>query len=298
MRVLLGEETIQRVFLRKIDFILRQIDLLEADDSKFAEISEGLYGVPAQEDVVRSREILSGVDGEKYVFPEEPVTPPEMSDILKRRIEDAGIDWSVMPSDRIISKISVSGKDRTVYVNRRLNYAVCEVQRLKVHEIEVHVYRGANGDDQPFKIFREGLAGYDETEEGLAVVAEDVSGCFDIDKRQMRLYAGRCLGTYLAIKSSFCDVFNSLREFFPDYLAYRLAERTKRGLADTSRKGAFTKDIHYISGSRKLREHIANGGNLSNLYVGKVGIGDIADVEVLLEEGLLRRPRFLPGFIK
>ena len=255
-----------------------------------------LYGVPQIEDIENSRKILMDKRGEEYVFPAEPVTPEEMADVLRKKLSDVGIGWSVVLNNRIVSKISVSGRDRTIYVNSALNYTAAEIQRLRVHEVEVHVYRGANGDRQPFRMFREGLGGYDEAEEGLAVMAEDVSGCLEIDTRQIKLYAARCLAVSLAIEGSFYDVFEGLGEFFPEYLAYRLAERVKRGIRDTSSGGAFTKGAHYVSGYRKLREYIANGGNLSNLYVGKVGLADIPDVEILIEEGVLERPKFMPGF--
>lgn len=298
MRGLLDpKDDMQRIFLNKIDFMTGQIDLLTRGDAAFTEISGRLYGMPDPGDAKIALGIVSEKKEQEYAFPVETVTPEEMSRVLRNKLEYNGIDWPVVLTDRIISKISISGRTRTVYVNSGLNYTVEEVQRLEVHEVEVHVYRGANGEKQPFNIFREGLAGYNETEEGLAIIAEDVSGCLEIDMRQMKLYAGRHLGVDYSAKGSFCDVFGKLREFFPDYLAYRLTERAKRGLEDTSIKGGFTRDIHYISGSEKMRKYIANGGILSILYVGKVGLGDVDTISRLIRRGELMQPLFLPEFI-
>ncbi len=298
MRGLLDpNDDLQRIFLNKIDFMTGQIDLLTKGDAAFTEISGQLYGMPDPGDARIALGILSEKKEQEYAFPEETVTPEEMSRVLRNKLEYKGIDWPVVLTDRIISKISISGKTRTVYVNSGLNYTVEEVPRLEVHEVEVHVYRGANGEKQPFNIFREGLAGYNETEEGLAIIAEDVSGCLEIDTRQMKLYAGRHLGVDYSLKGSFREAFIKLREFFPDYLAYRLTERAKRGLEDTSSKGGFTRDIHYISGSQKMRKYIANGGILSILYVGKVGLGDVDTISRLIRKGELMQPLFLPEFI-
>jgi len=298
MRGLLDpKDDIQRIFLNKVDFMTDQIDLLTRRDADFTDISGRLYGMPDAEDARIALGILSEKKEHEYVFPEETVTPEEMSRVLRNKLEYKGIDWPVVLTDRIISKISISGKTRTIYVNSGLNYTVEEVQRLEVHEVEVHVYRGANGEKQPFNIFREGLAGYNETEEGLAIVAEDVSGCLEIDTRQMKLYAGRHLSVDYSLKGSFYEAFVKLREFFPDYLAYRLTERAKRGLEDTSIKGGFTRDIQYISGSKKMRKYIANGGILSILYVGKVGLDDVDTISRLLKKGELVQPLFLPEFI-
>ena len=200
-------------------------------------------------------------------------------------------------SSKIVPKITVSGKDRKIYVNSYIGYTAAEVERLKVHEVNVHVYRGANGGEQPLRLFADGLAHYDETEEGLAILAEDVSGCLKEDTRQMKLYAGRALCADLCAKTSFFETFTKLAEFFPEYLAYRLAERGKRGLRDTSKKGGITQGFHYMSGWRKVREYAAKGGDLNILYTGKIGLDDIGATGRLIEKGVLRPPKHLPEFL-
>lgn len=295
-KTLNGDDPLQKIFLSKADFMLSQISLLEGGDEDFAAAAAGLYGMPGEECVKAAKDILDKSRTDNYVFPEETVSPVEMASILNAELEKDGIDWKCALSGKIIPKITVSGEDSTIYISSRINYTPGEVERLKVHEIKVHIYRGANGGMQPFRIFAEGLAGYDQTEEGLAIIAEERTGCLEKDTRQMKLYAGRALCDDLCVKGSFSNAFNVLRGFFPDHLAYRLVERGKRGLVDTSRKGALTKGHHYISGWLKLRDHIENGGSLKILYVGKIGLEDAGIAADLLEKGVIRRPRYLPGF--
>ena len=288
----------QLLFAKKLDFILTQFELTEADDDSFGSVAVKLYGKPPAECIELARNILSETTERGYTFPDETVTPGEMASILRDELERKGIGWSVVVSDKIVPKITVSGKEKKIYINSGIDYTPDEVQRLKVHEIEVHIYRGANGDIQPYGIFRGGLAGYDETEEGLAIMAEKISGCLEKDTRQMKLYAGRALSAELCMNGSFYETFMALREIFPDYLAYRLTERGKRGLRDTSKKGGLTKGFHYISGFIKMRKYIEEGGDLSIIYVGKIGLDDVDIVGKLLAEGVLALPKYLPEFVK
>jgi uncharacterized protein (TIGR02421 family) len=281
----------------KLEFISAQVDLLNSADAGFAEAAVKLHGIPDKESLNKARDILDESRETSYVFPEESVSPEEMVSIMREELEKEGIDWQCVLSDRIIPKITVSGKDHTIYVNSRIYYTVQEIERLKVHEIKVHIYRGANGAMQPLRIFAEGLAGYNETEEGLAIVAEEASGCLLSDTRQMKLYAGRALCADFCIKSGFYETFSALREFFPDDIAYRLTERGKRGLTDTSVKGGLTKGFHYISGWIRMQKFFERGGDLSILYVGKTGVDDVEAVRRLLEAGILKPPLHVPEFI-
>ena len=292
------EDELHKLFIKKMDFIDVQLELLEADDEHLADVAANLHGMPSAECLELTKKILSESKEEEYVFPEEVVTPDEMASILRAEMESKGIDWKCLISSKIVPKITVSGENKIIYVNSNLNYTAEEVERLKIHEIEVHIYRGANGGRQPFGIFAEGLAGYDETEEGLAIAAEEITGVLKVDTRQLKLYAGRALCVDLCMKGTFYETFRALCEFFPDYIAYRITERGKRGLKDTSRKGGLTKGFHYISGLIKMRKYIRREGDLSILYVGKIGVEDTDIVRRLLDEGILSSPKYLPEFIE
>ena len=292
-----GNDTLQRIFAEKVEFMLAELELLEAGDDSFPDVASRLHGEPSRECTKDAVSILEQIKSRAYVFPEESVTPEEMASVLREAIEEKGLDWSVKVTDKIIPKMTVSGKDKTLYVNSGIKYTEAEVQRLKVHEIEAHIFRGANGGMQPYRIFTEGLAGYNETEEGLAILLEEESGCLEVDTRQMKLYAGRALSVDLCLKGSFHEAYMGLTEFFPDYMAYRLAERAKRGIKDTSRRGCLTKGSHYISGWRKLRKYVEEGGDLSIIYVGKVKLEDAGIVSGLLDKGVLKPAKYLPQLI-
>jgi uncharacterized protein (TIGR02421 family) len=295
---LAGAEGVGYLLLRKAEQIERGICLLRAGDDRFAEEAVRLHGIPDEETVAEAYRILEESLGEENVFPEETVSPRQMAREIEEALAGAGIEWRVSISRSIIPKITVSGSRRTVYINSRIYYTPQEVRRLKVHEVEVHIYRGGNGSLQPYRLFAEGTAGYNATEEGLAIAAEEITGCLEHDRRQMKLYAGRAVAAALSGDSSFYEVFTELARFFPDRIAYRLVERVKRGMRDTSGPGGLTKGYHYIRGWLDVKRFIAGGGDWNVLYSGKIGVGDAGTVKELMDRGELNRPAYLPGFAR
>lgn len=288
-----GTGIIERLLIEKIDFFLRQIMLLNGGDEGLYYNAIELFGRPDEACIKEAKEILQIAEDD--VFTEETVSAESMRALLEAHIKEKGVDWEVRLSDKMVPKITVSGAEGVLYINSRLMYTPQEVERLKVHEVEVHIFRGANGRLQPYRIFSEGTAGYNETEEGLAIVNEKKKGVLELDRRQIKLYAGRAICTDLCLSMGFYDAYRELTEYFPEYIAYRLVERAKRGLRQTSRKGALTKGYHYISGFQKTRKYIEEDGDIELLYVGKIGIDEVKDIKLLREEGVLEKARYLPN---
>jgi hypothetical protein len=80
-------------------------------------------------------------------------------------------------------------------------------------------------------------------------------------------------------------------------MAYRLVERTKRGVKDTSKKGALTKDFHYISGWISLSRYLKEKKDLRTLFAGKIGLKDVGAVESLLKDKVLKEAKYIPHFL-
>ncbi|MBD3379992.1 MAG: DUF1704 domain-containing protein [Candidatus Omnitrophica bacterium] len=285
-----SNDPLSRMLKKKALFLLSHMELLEADEDSLGGCAVSLFGKPDEGCLSESRGILDPPAADGSEFPEETVAPGEMAEILSVYIRERGIPWEVRLTDNIVPKLTVSGARGVIYINSRLNYTPHEVERLKVHEVLVHVYRGLNGKKQPYRIFAEGTAGYNETEEGLAVMAEKITGVLETDRRQMRLYAGRAVCAGLCLEMSFSEAFDALRADFPDGIAYRLVERAKRGMKHTRKKGCLTKGFHYISGYRKMREYVSSGRSPAVLFAGKISIDDSVAVEELLRKKQLRYP--------
>jgi hypothetical protein len=63
------------------------------------------------------------------------------------------------------------------------------------------------------------------------------------------------------------------------------------------RSGGLTKDAGYLRALQALVEHLANGGLLETLWMGKVALADLPLVEELSDRGLLIPPAQLPAFL-
>jgi len=71
--------------------------------------------------------------------------------------------------------------------------------------------------------------------------------------------------------------------------------KVKRGLEDTKNAGAFTKDLLYFKGKRMIEKFIENGGDLRRLYIGKIDLPSLEEIEEL---SFLVSPKFVPTFYK
>lgn len=149
--------------------------------------------------------------------------------------------------------------------------------------------RAENGFNQDLKIFGVGLRDYLSTEEGLTSYFEEKTGLSNLEV--MRSYAGRVLAVdCLCSGKSFRETFDFLRTYFDDENAWKLCVRVFRG-------GGFTKDYVYLKGYFEVKDFIESGENVRDLYVGKIGLKDLEFVEKLVEEGVLKKAKFLPEFL-
>jgi len=285
-----SNDKLESLFRCKIEYILLKLELLKADDDSFTDTSIKLYGLPSSQVLAKAKNILE--NDTSFKFSKENIKPKIMAQVLRDELKNYNINWRIIEVRNIIPKISISAYNNKILINSNINYTEGEIQRLRVHEM-VHVLRAVNGKLQGWDIFKNGLGYYDETEEGLAVYAADISGKLNLDPDRLKVYAGRVLAINIGLENSFYDTFSKLRAYFSLDLAYRLTERAKRGMKDTSRKGVFTKDFYYISGWGKVKEFIENKGNLDTLYIGKIGLEDVKIAESLLSENVLVKPRYI-----
>src|SRR4029079_8642009 len=84
------------------------------------------------------------------------------------------------------------------------------VQPLLHHEVGTHVVTFQNGARQPLRLLTIGLPGYDQTQEGLAVLAEYLTG--GLDPRRLRVLAARVVAIAEMLDGAgFLEIFESLR---------------------------------------------------------------------------------------
>ncbi len=165
------------------------------------------------------------------------------------------------------------------------------VEPLLHHEIGTHVVTYQNGAKQPLKLLTIGLPGYDETQEGLAVLAEYLTG--GLDPRRLRVLAGRVVAVGKMLDGAdFLDIFESLRSDYriPTRTAWSIAIRVVVG-------GGNVKDAIYLRGISRIIEMLAEGGSLEPLFVGKLALDHIPLIQELLEREVLHPPWVRPRWL-
>lgn len=180
--------------------------------------------------------------------------------------------WQVVEDTVMAARVLVDGAKRLLRVNPRSRFRLRDIERLVVHEIDVHAVRAANGAAQPLRCFQTGLPGSLATEEGLALVSEEHAGFASpgMLARQVEVV----IAIDLARRLPFRELYDTLADRCGPGLAWGICLRIKRGLKDPSLPGVYAKDSVYLRGRMLVRDWLDRGGDLRHLYVGKVSVFD------------------------
>jgi uncharacterized protein (TIGR02421 family) len=178
-------------------------------------------------------------------------------------------------------------------VGKDLRVPESRVEGLLSHEVGTHLLTYFNGRAQRFHQLYTGLGNYDELQEGLAVLSEYLTG--GISAPRLRTLAARVLAVERMVQGySFVGVFEMLVDQyeFERKAAYQIAMRVFRG-------GGLTKDALYLQGLLKLLKFIGKGGEIDDLFVGKIATHHVPLIRELTWRRALvpmpLRPRFLDG---
>ncbi len=176
-------------------------------------------------------------------------------------------------------------------IGKNLKIPSIRIEALIQHEIGTHVLTYLNGKSQPLRQLHVGLAGYDELQEGLAVLSEYmVDG---LTRPRMRLLAARVVAARnMEDGASFVEVFRSLNKIhgFERRTAFTITLRTFRS-------GGLTKDAVYLRGFVKLLKYIREGGVMESLFIGKISADNIPIINELLWRKVLHPIPLLPSYM-
>lgn len=268
------------LYKKKIAEIGVKLDLLESVDKPALQIaSEKLYG-PANR-VLYDQAV-------RYIH-EHPYQPDKSAKVSFKQIvkrltlflEEHKLDnWKIKDETDRVNDISIS-LDGNIFLRHGAVFTENRLKAVIAHEIETHIYRAENSRLQKYKIFEIGTAGYLATEEGLAVYNQQALG---LPLGEKEIWAPlRSIGAYLAQEMSFVDLFHYLKDNYKleDESAWRTCVKVKRGLVDTGKKIAFTRDTIYFKGYQAVKEYLADGNieeKTKHLYIGKIGIEDLKNI--------------------
>ena len=198
---------------------------------------------------------------------------------------DIGVHVELRPD---VAGIMVSGP--VLLVNPNATVRSDRVPALLQHEVGTHLVTHVNGAHQPVRVMATGLAGYEATQEGLAVFAEYLVG--GLSALRLRQLAGRVVAVHeMVAGTSFADVHRGLVDAgFPATSAFAMTMRVFRS-------GGLTKDAIYLRGLVDILEHLDRGGDLDLLWLGKFSLDDLPLVAELAGRGALVDARLRPRFL-
>lgn len=159
------------------------------------------------------------------------------------------------------------------------------------HEIGTHVVTYFNGRKQPLNIFSLGVPGYEELQEGLAVLSEYIVGGLTNDR--LRIIAARVIAVqHMLLGNTFTDTFALLVDQygFQPHTAFQIVMRVYRG-------GGLTKDALYLKGIMNLLEYIKEGHNVYLLLMGKIRNDYLPIIKDLLQREILVPPALTPRYL-
>lgn len=288
------DSSMGQLWAKKADEIQRKIKLIEARGSKtFTQASIALYGKPTPTIVKQAQEHLKKMP-KKFPAPGKILSDKAAKKEFEKAIEDYGLKgWRVKIKEDMVSD-AIAGKQNSILIRAGAQFTEDRLKGTIAHELETHAFTAMNGAVQPYKLFQRGLADYLMTEEGLAVYNQEQTESSETIKKYWP--ASSVMGISVALKKSFAEVYRAMiRLGFSSERAWRVALKAKRGLADTSKPGAFTKDYVYFKGHEMVKKFVKKGGDLRELYYGKT---NLEDRELVKKVKGLKKPTYLPEYLR
>ena len=207
----------------------------------------------------------------------------EVSAYFDKQLQQYGLEnkYKLIFPTNSLSRRAVHLTNTEIKIALPIKITQEEMLAILAHEIDTHLLRQHNYEQQIWykKKKSYGLNNHLRTEEGLAIIHEMIA------KEQSIAYksAINYLANDVAWRKDFQSTFNFLwRAWLDPNKAWGWTVKKKRGLTDTSQKGAFSKDLVYFEGFIEILKYLQkNDADPSKLYFGKIAVQDIKKVEKL-----------------
>jgi uncharacterized protein (TIGR02421 family) len=237
------------------------------------------FGTPTEKDVENAKYILHFEDDYDADHFKPKYTAEETETIFREFSGRYDFTYNIKYSTTMGAIAMVLNNTKTLVLNNHHTFSKNEIGVLTNHEIGVHMVTTMNGLLHPLKIFSHGFPDNVETQEGLAVFSEYMSGNLTI--KRLRELAYRVIAVNSLAKGySFSKTFRMLHNTYDLNRedAFHITVRAHRG-------GGFTKDYLYLSGLKKVYNYYQSGKDLSLLLTGKVSLEHLDTIEYLIEKG-------------
>jgi len=248
------------------------------EGKKFYYNSLRSFGTPTERDVENAKLILhfDAVEPMEAELPRYSLKQTEQ--LFREYSKKYDFSYSIGYSDKMSAIAMVLNNVQTLVLNENHIYSDSEIAILTNHEIGVHMVTTMNGLLHPLKIFSHGLPNNVETQEGLAVFAEYMSGSLTIKRLQKLAYRVIAVDS-LAKGYTFSKTFRLLHNTYDldKETAFYITLRVHRG-------GGFTKDYLYLSGLKNILDYYNDGHDMGMMLTGKVSLEYIHQIKYLIQK--------------
>ncbi|MDO5676237.1 MAG: DUF1704 domain-containing protein [Propionibacteriaceae bacterium] len=270
---------------RELDLQLQMLRCRDTPD--FRDLSIELFGGVHKDLLTAAESILARVDatawsGDRLDAEAFLALANEELDYYRALEPSVDIHAEIRPDST-----GVMVSDNLLLIGPEASVAGDRANALIQHEVGTHLVTQVNGSHQPLQVLGTGLAGYDETQEGLAVLAE--IACGELTTQRLRQLAGRVITVSRMLGgASFRECWEGLVEAgFRPGGAFSTVMRIFRS-------GGLTKDACYLRGLLDILGHLRGGGELGAFFLGKFALTDLPLIEDLHARGVLNHPVVLP----
>lgn len=278
-------DEIRKLYQDTIYYYSNMIQCIESigNNRKFHYNSLRVYGTPTEKDVQNAKLILHFNNAPVTVDMEKIFDAEEAKSYFEDFSRQYDFPLHIKFSTHIAADAMVSNASQSLLIKKNAKFSKNQLLTLANHEIGVHLVTTFNGLLQPLKIFSNGLPNNVETQEGLAVFSEYMSGALTL--KRLKELAYRVLASDSLIKGySFSNTFDLIHNQYKLNRndAFSITLRAHRG-------GGFTKDRLYLSGLRKIFNRYSNEDSMDNLLTGKVSMDYEDSVKKLYKVGLAKK---------
>lgn len=290
------DERLRNLYEEIIYFYSGLIQCIETigEGKKFYYNSLHSFGTPTEQDVENAKFILHFEDEDDDLAIFQPkYSPEEAEQIFRDYSKQYDFTYDIKYSKTMGAIAMVLNNIQALVINKNHTFTENQMGILTNHEIGVHMVTTMNGLLHPLKIFSHGFPNNVETQEGLAVFSEYMSG--NLTVKRLRELAYRVLAVdSLAKGYSFSKTFRLLHNTYDLNRedAFYVTMRAHRG-------GGFTKDYLYLTGLKKVYDYVNQGKDVSLLLTGKVSLEFAEDIQYLTENNYaIKSKHFTDAFLK
>ncbi len=283
------DDSIRYLYEATISAYLDKVDLLATlGTPNFLYNSLRYYGAPSDQDLRNAHYLLHLPEVEEEARPEKRVGTDEARQAFLDGMAAYGFKGKVQVTSRIVADAMVNNAERKVLLKKGATFRPKELRYLVHHEIGVHMVTTMNAAAQPLKLLGIGTRVSTRTQEGLAVLAEYLSG--NTTLRRLKELAYRVIAVnHMVLGADFVETYRHLTHELDleAHAAYKLTTRVYRG-------GGLTKDYLYLQGLREVFELWRREEDLSPLLLGKCSMEFYDTLQEMTQRGLLHPPKYMP----